>query len=193
MNVGRDPLVEVKLSGCEPDGCIDSSEEPLNNGGMTETMTLSTFVQRPTKALVPLDGGDDVLLTRRDGEDLRMQRECDVREREVTVLQAVNVACRVLEHDEEAAISAVVREFAWASILSPSEANEFAVDYLAALRVSASLGNYSHVSTVVQAWKSSAEIKSDPELLARIERRLRDEELIIVADPRLDDVRGFGG
>ena len=117
-----------------------------------------------------------------------MQRECDVREREVTVLQAVNVACRVLEHDEEAAISAVVREFAWASILSPSEANEFAVDYLAALRVSASLGNYAHVSTVVQAWKSSAEMKSDPELLARIERRLRDEELIIVADPRLDVV-----
>lgn len=159
MNVSRDPLVEVKVSGCEPDGCIDSSQEPLNTGGMTETMN----------------------------------RECDRCEREVTVLQAVNVACRVLEHDEEAAISAVVREFAWASILWPSEANEFAVDYLAALRVSASLGNYANVSTVVHAWKSSAEIKSDPELLARIERRLRDEELMIVADPRLDDVRGLGG
>lgn len=122
-------------------------------------MTLSTFVQRPTRALVPLDGGDDVLLTRRDGEDLRMQRECDVRDREV-------------------AVSAVVREFARASILSPSEANEFAVDYLAALRVSASLVNYAHVSTVVQAWKSSAEIKSDPALLARIKGRLRVVGLI---------------
>ena len=141
---------------------------------VTETMTLSTFVQRPTSALVLLDGGDDVLLTRRDGEDLRMQRECDVRDRAVTV-------------------SAVGREFAWASILSLSEANEFAVDSLAALCVSASLGNYAHVSTVVQAWKSSAEIKSDPALLARMKGRLRDEELIIAADPRLDDVRGFGG
>ena len=93
MNVGRDPLGELKVSNCEPDGCIDCSEEPLNSGGMTETMTLSTFIQRPTRALVLLDGGDDVLLTRRDGEDLRMQRECDVRAREVTV-------------------SAVVREFA---------------------------------------------------------------------------------
>ena len=117
-----------------------------------------------------------------------MQRECDVRDREVTVLHAVNVACRVLEHDEKAAVSAVVREFAWASIFSLSEANEFAVDYLAALRVSASLGNYAHVSTVVQAWKSSAEIKSDPELLARIEQRMQDTDVIIAADPRLDVV-----
>ncbi len=186
-SIARQPELAA-LERIEPDGCIDSSEEPLNNDFMTETMTLSTFVQRPTRALIPLDGGDDVLLTRRDGEDLRMQRECDVRDREVTVLHAVNVACRVLEHDEKAAVSAVVREFAWASIFSLSEANEFAVDYLAALRVSASLGNYAHISTVVQAWKSSAEIKSDPELLARIEQRMQDPDLIIAADPRLDVV-----
>ena len=167
-SIARQPELAA-LERIEPDGCIDGSEEPLNNCGMTETMTLSTFVQRPTSALVLLDGGDDVLLTRRDGEDLRMQRECEVRDRAVTV-------------------SAVVREFAWASIFSLSEANEFAVDYLAALRVSASLGNYAHVSTVVQAWKSSAEIKSDPELLARIEQRMQDTDVIIAADPRLDVV-----
>ena len=153
-------------------------------------MTLSTFVQTPTRALRPLDNGDDVLLTRRDGEDLRVQRDRDVREREDTVLHAVNVAFRVLESDREAAHTAVAAEYAWVAILSAGEADEFASDYFTALRASISLGNYAHVNTVVNAWKSTAEIKSDPQLRARIEQRVRDEEQIVALDPRRDITAG---
>jgi hypothetical protein len=150
-------------------------------------MTLSTFVQTPTRALAPLDRGDDVLLTRRDGDDLRVRRDRDVREWEDTVLHAVNVATRILAVDKKAAVSAVAHEFAWVSILTRSEADEFASDYFTALRASISLNNYSHVNSVVSAWKSTAEIKSDPQLLARIEQRIRDEEQVSAPDPRLED------
>ena len=91
---------------------VDTSEEPLKHALMTETMTLSTFIQTPTRGLAPLHSGDDVLLTRRDGENLRVQRDRDVREREDSARHAVNVAVGVLEHDKAAAMSAVIREFA---------------------------------------------------------------------------------
>ena len=167
---------------------VDTSEEPLKIALMTETMTLSTFIQTPTRGLAPLDSGDDVLLTRRDGENLRVQRDRDVREREDSVRHAVNVAVGVLEHDKAAAMSAVIREFAWVSILSASEANDFAAEYLTALRASISLGNYAHVNTVVNAWMATAEIKSDPQLLARMEERALDEHQIVARNPRRDRV-----
>ena len=72
------------------------------------------------------------------------------------------------------------------SILSVSEANDFAAEYLTALRASISLGNYAHVNTVVNAWMATAEIKSDPQLLARMEERALDEHQIVARNPRRD-------
>lgn len=151
---------------------------------MTAQMTLSAFVQAPTRGLGPLDDGDDVLLTRRDGADLRIRREEDVRALEGSVRHAINVVARLVATEANDRVVAVLTdEFPWMTLLSKLEAKQFANEYLTALRGSSALSNYTRVDVIVNAWRATAELKADPERRARIARRLRDDELVTAKRP----------
>ena len=152
---------------------------------MTAQMTLSAFVQTPTRGLVPLDAGDDVVLTRRDGVDLRIRREDDVRALEGSVGHAVNVIARLAPTEAtQRVVAALTDEFPWMTFLSERETAAFATEYLTTLRASAAIAQYARVDVVVNAWRATAELKADPERSARIQRRLHDEELIVANRPR---------
>jgi len=152
---------------------------------MAAQMTLSAFVQAPTKGLRHLDDGENVLLTRRDGEDLRVQRERDARSRDECISQVSSIFARLLiAHETERVVEAMIDEYPWMSLLTESEAAEFAREYLATVRACASLGNYTALDSVTHAWRATASMKADPELAQRIGRRIADEQPIAAPNPR---------
>lgn len=152
---------------------------------MTAQMTLSAFVQAPTRGLRPLDAGDDVLLTRRDGVDLLVRRQDDVRALEASVGHAVNFVARLVPGETtERVVAALTDEFPWLALLTKEEAVDFADEYMAVLRGSAALANYARVNTVVNAWRATAELKADPHRQSRIEASLQEDALIAAQRPR---------
>lgn len=150
---------------------------------MTERMSLSTFVQTPTKALKPLDEGIEVILVRRDGADLRVRRERDASAHDEALLHVATLAAHLAEAAPERSESLLLEEFPWMEVLSTAEREDFEHEYWKALRASASLGSFSYLDRVVAAWRGTAEFRADPELKARIDARISSEELIVAARP----------
>jgi len=152
---------------------------------MTAQMTLSAFVQAPTKGLRCLDDGQEVVLTRRDGEDLRIQRERDARGKDECISQVSHVFARLLiAHEAARVVEAMLEEYPWMSLLDESEATDFAREYLATVRACASLGNYVALETVTNAWMATARLKADPDLARRVQRRIEDEQPVVAHSPR---------
>jgi hypothetical protein len=55
--------------------------------------------------------------------------------------------------------------FPWVSFLPTEDVRAFLVELVQTLRASADLGNLAALEPVIEAWKATAEIHSDPELL----------------------------
>jgi hypothetical protein len=146
-------------------------------------MTLSKFVQTPTSGLKPLDAGEDVVLTRRDGEDLLVRRARDVRRAEDSLAHLTSLVARIATQDIVGPMQAALREeFPWLGLLSADEVVEFSVEYLSVARACAAAANFTQLEIVTQAWRSTAQLAGDPELRALIASRL-DEEPVAATSP----------
>lgn len=142
-------------------------------------MTLSKFVQTPTSGLKPLDAGEEVVLTRRDGEDLLVRRARDVRRAESSLGHLANVVARIAAQDIHGpAVAALMEEFPWLGLLAADDIVEFATEYLKVARACAAVANFTQLEIVTEAWKSTAELAGDPELRALVASRLDEEPLV---------------
>ncbi|HEX3825691.1 MAG TPA: hypothetical protein VHV82_00335 [Sporichthyaceae bacterium] len=147
-------------------------------------MTLSKFVQMPTSGLKPLDAGEDVVLTRRDGEDLLVRRARDVRRSEDSLAHLANVVARIAAVEiQEPTLAALRDEFPWLGLLSDDEVVAFANEYLSVARACAAVANFTQLEIVTQAWRSTAQMAGDPELRALVASRLGEQPLV-APDPR---------
>jgi len=135
---------------------------------------MSTFVQTPTKVIAHLDEGD-VVLTRREGDDLRLSLDKNVERDAISFAHAAEVVSLLSRHDDAVRIRTLLAVFPWMEILSASEQAAFADEYFATLRASAALRTFIPLETVENAWKSTAELRADPDLRARIRSRLETE------------------
>ena len=151
-------------------------------------MTFSNFLRTPTEGLSALDEGDEVILIRRDGANLRVRRDVD----DVVATTSLQLASRVigrLTDQVTPALSMALRaEFPWVAVLSTDEVNAFEAEFLEALLISASLGNLTKLQTVVNAWQETAELKTDPVRKSGIEQRLKDEVAIAIPHPEFASV-----
>ena len=66
------------------------------------------------------------------------------------------------------------RSFDWLTCFNAEELAEFFAELLAALSQSKQNGDWSPVSEVIESWKVTADIKSDPAMMAEIEAGLAD-------------------
>lgn len=132
---------------------------------VTTTATFSTFLRSPNSVIERLDEGGDVLLTRRDGEPLRLSKARDA-EQEATTLQALAQLIAASLDDEacDRLVGRLSEPFPWIALLPPERRREFVGDFLRTARACASVGRFDRLTIALNAWKATAEAYADPHM-----------------------------
>ncbi|HJZ01919.1 MAG TPA: hypothetical protein VJ305_14435 [Streptosporangiaceae bacterium] len=152
---------------------------------IAEEIPFSQFLQHSRDTLEKLEGSRErrLRLVRRDGEDLILEsaRRAEADE------QAFSIAARILEVmldiDESLLIEAFPSVFPWMRFLPAEEVPAFVAEFIATARASAEFGNMAPVAAVIAAWKSTAEVHADPELLRALTTPLDDADYGPVPEP----------
>lgn len=124
---------------------------------MTTTATFSTLLRDPNKVIASLEDGD-VVLTRRDGEPLRISKERQsAREEEMARAFAQMLSALVLDDDQADRLLDRLRiPFGWLDFLSESERREFASEFLHTARACAAAGHFDRLAIEVGNWQETA-------------------------------------
>jgi hypothetical protein len=143
----------------------------------TKTVTLSSFVQAPTKVIDALDDGD-VLLTRRSGESLRLSKAVDA-DRELSSMQKLaQLIAASLDDEVTARIAGHMAEpFPWIELLPPESRNRFVGEFLRLARACAAVGRFERLAVALEAWEATAEAYADPDV------RVDGSDLEYLAEP----------
>jgi hypothetical protein len=137
---------------------------------MTAAIPLSSFVRDYRTVLDDLADGE-VVLSQRGGEPLLLS---SLRRREGdrhAVGALSHVLARALEHGDLVRVltSSLTDEYPWLEFLPEPERQQFAEEFFRVLRASATVDRFAAFDQMVEAWKSTAEIYADPELLVRLQ------------------------
>ena len=129
----------------------------------------SQLVQHPKPAVAKLEQSPRrrLRLERRDGGDLILESA----ERADAEDEALSVASRLffslMKNDAAAPASllALPEVFPWVRFLPRDDVRAFLVELIETLQAASDLGNMAALAPVIAAWRTTAEIHSDPELL----------------------------
>ena len=152
--------------------------------GMTSTATFSALLRTPNEVIDQLEAGD-VLLTRRDGEPLRLSKARPA-EQEIDTLAALAQLIAV-SLDDAACDRLVVKltdPFPWLGVLPAQARRGFVQEFLATARACAALGRFERLTIVLAAWKGTAEAYADPAVALDGSDLDYLDELQVVGDPR---------
>ena len=129
--------------------------------------TFSEFLRHPNEVVAELEE-HDVVLRRRDAPALRLRRD----DRDVARLDAFEAFARVLRnlavHSPDALGAALVDAYPWVKYLPRAERELFAQELTQELVAAASIEVLEPVALLVGAWKATAEVYADPDLLRRL-------------------------
>lgn len=126
-----------------------------------------SYMLRNSGAVLEELEGRDVILLRRDGEDLYLA----LRSRQTGVRELLGVMARMVRaalHDESAhaAIAAwLADEMPWTSFLPPEDREAFLADFANTATACAELDVYEPLLQSLDGWKATAEVYADPRLL----------------------------
>lgn len=150
---------------------------------MATTVTFSALLRTPKEVVDKLDDGD-VVVTRRDGDDLRISKAA-ASAAEADTLQALaqligaslddDVCDRIADH--------LADPFPWVVFLPGEARREFVGEFLRLARACASVGRFDRLAISLQAWRATAEAYADPNIsIDGSDLDYIEEEL--VPDPR---------
>lgn len=136
---------------------------------MTQTHhPYSAFLRQPTSVVTDVEEGGDVILERRDGEDMVLTSV----NRFQATLYGATVATRVLRDlltSDAAHVKAfLIRELPWLRWLPEDEQRLCVEELIGELMAGADTANMLPFARAVRAWSATAEIHSDPELANRL-------------------------
>jgi hypothetical protein len=69
-------------------------------------------------------------------------------------------------------VDALTTHYPWVRFLPDGDRADFVREFLETMKACASINNFARIEAVVKAWRSSAEIHADPELLACLTKPL---------------------
>lgn len=149
----------------------------------TTDATLTDFLRDP-KAVIDRLEHADVVLHRRNAEDLRLSLES----RSEAVADGVRFVSRVLT---VAMSDATVRErledsaeaIPWLSFLPRQRRQEFLTEFFRTAEAAAELGVLTPLAQLLQEWQATALIYADPELAAELRRPLAGDGEPVIAPP----------
>jgi hypothetical protein len=154
---------------------------------IAEEIPFSHLIQhsRDTIARLESSQGRQLRLVRRDGEDLVLESAKRSEADAQGALTAARVISEMLRSDETAALVLTVLPavFPWIRFLPDPAAREFAVEFAETARAAAEMGNMAPVVPVIEAWRATAEINSDPELYKALSVPLDATDYGPVLDP----------
>ncbi len=135
----------------------------------TTEVPFSQLVQKPkaTVAQLEADPRHRLRLDRRDGEDLILESAARAEAEDEALSMASRLFFSLMKDDEGARslLFALPEVFPWVQFLPTDDVRSFLIELVSTVRASTDLGNMAAVAPVIAAWKGTAEIYSDPELL----------------------------
>ncbi|MEU0288897.1 prevent-host-death family protein [Streptomyces sp. NPDC052492] len=144
----------------------------------TPTVAFSELSKNSKRVAETLDRAHRVHVTRRDGEDLYLTTARHDQQREETADITARLLGALVRSDagERAILHALPSVFPWVRHLSAGEAEEFVADLVDATNDAAHLDVHGNLHRLVAEWRATARILADPELTAKLTRRLPDED-----------------
>ncbi|MFH0176461.1 hypothetical protein [Streptomyces cacaoi] len=149
-------------------------------------VNFSELVNKNKQTLARLKESSRLLLHRRDGEDLVLTTATRA-EQDRTVVSAATRMLAALARREpgsmELLLGILPDAFPWTHFLPEADIHAFAVELVDTMRAADSVGNSASVAQLLIAWQHTAEVHSDPELLAALTRD-HTEDYGPAPDPR---------
>ena len=135
----------------------------------TTEIPFSQLIQQPKATMAKLEASPRrrLRLDRRDGEDLILESASRAEAEDEALSMASRLFVSLVKSDDGARmlLLSLADVFPWVRFLPQDDVRAFLVELVETLRAAASVGNVAAVEPVVAAWKATAEILSDPELL----------------------------
>lgn len=131
----------------------------------TTRVSWSEMQRNASKVVRALDDGD-VVLERRDGDDVRVIPVPRFEE----LLEALGASAALARAGlgNREGTEVLLEVFPWAKYLSEGGRREFAEELITSLQSSAAFEHGGPFMTSVIQWRNTAEVRSDPELHARL-------------------------
>lgn len=135
----------------------------------TTEHSFSKLLREPNKIVKDLADGD-VVLRRRAAPDLRLSLVYRDEER-INAYAMISRTLRNLALRSSATLfQSLADEFPWISLLPESDQEEFMNEFTRTASASAELDNLSALAQLIEEWRATAEIHSDPRLVADLIR-----------------------
>ncbi|MDT6984515.1 prevent-host-death family protein [Streptomyces lusitanus] len=144
----------------------------------TPTVAFSELSKNSKRVAETLDRAQRVHVTRRDGEDLYLTTARHDQQREETADITARLLGALVRSDagERAVLRALPSVFPWVRHLSTEEVREFVADLVDATNDASHLDVHGNLHRLVAEWRATARILADPDLTAKLTRRLPDED-----------------
>lgn len=134
-------------------------------------VNFSELVNKNKQTLARLDESPRLLLHRRDGEDLVLTTAARA-EQDRSVVSAATRMLAAMARREPGSMGLLLDilpdAFPWVRFLPEPDVHAFAVELVDTMRAADSIGNSASVAQLLIAWQHTAEVHSDPELLAAL-------------------------
>lgn len=158
----------------------------------TSPIPLSSFV-RDYRPVVDHLADGEVVLSQRGGEPLLLS---SLRRREGdrhAVAALAHLLAHALKNQDLVTVltASLVDEYPWLEFLPEHERAAFLGEFFRVLRASATVDRFTAFDQMIEAWKSTAEIYADPELLARL--RQPGDDATVAPSPLEEDALAAAG
>lgn len=135
----------------------------------TVEVPFSQLVQHPRDTVAKLEENPRrrLRLDRRDGEDLILESAAHAEAEDEALTMASRLFFSLVKNDDgaRALLLSLPDVFPWVRFLPTDGVRAFLVELVDTMRACADVGNAAALEPVVAAWRHTAEIYSDPELL----------------------------
>lgn len=139
---------------------------------MTTTLPMSRFIQNYKQHLTSAEQMDGtIVLEQRAGQPAWVLETARRANANAEATDFVSAALVALVHDDrlvERFASSLAATLPWLAFLPEQDREQFAVESAETLRACASIGRYTAFADLIEDWRNTAEIHSDPELAAAL-------------------------
>jgi hypothetical protein len=140
-------------------------------GTENAAVNFSELVNKNKQTLARLKESPRLVLHRRDGEDLVLTTAVRAEQDQTVVSAATRMLAAMARHEPgntELLLDILRDAFPWVRFLPEADLHPFAVELVDTMRAADSIGNSASVAQLLIAWQHTAEVYSDPALLAAL-------------------------
>jgi hypothetical protein len=147
---------------------LAKTSEKVQNCGMTTEVQWSEL-QRDPRSVAALADEGDVRVRRRDGAPLLLIREDRASSATEGAITAARALRNLLAHISAGTVAESLRdEFPWTDYLPENDQAQFATEFARTFQACAELGGWSKLAELVDGWRNTAYIHTDPELVRQL-------------------------